>query len=221
MDKQKRDGSAHVVIIVVLVIALVGMLGFVFWQNIVNKKDSIDNATQTENSSKKSTPEVTTRTFTIDPITFDTPKSWSEEGEISVPSNDLIGSIKLLPGEKLRTVYGDGTEYFYVTVATYRNSKNLTPQEWLTNDAGNPHGGLGIAVNDDTESNSEINGYDAYFRNSINPEYQDINYVLSSDGTIVYIQARTYEPSSKLSGVGDFRKFEPAIKSLVESVRIR
>lgn len=221
MDKQKQNGSAHVVIIVILVIALVGTLGFVFWQNSVNKKDSVDNAAQTDNSTEKSTPEIITKTFTIDSVTFDTPKSWSKEGESPIPSNDLIGSVKLLPGEKLRTIYGDGTEYFYVTVSTYRNSKNLTPQEWLTNDAGNPRGGLGIATNDDTESTSKINGYDAYSRNIVNSEYQDVNYVLSSDSKIVYIQARTYEPSSKLPGVGDFRKFEPAIKSLVESVRIQ
>lgn len=221
MNKQKQDGSAHIVAIVILIIALVGTLGFVFWQNFLNKKDSADNVAQTDNSSKESTSEVTTKTFTVDSITFDTLKSWSKEGESPIPSNDLIGSVKLLPGEKLRTIYGDGSEYFYVTVAAYRNSENLTPQEWLTHDAGNPYGGLGVATTDDTESISKINGYDAYFRNTVNSDYQDVNYVLSSNSKIVYIQARTYEPSSKLPGVGDFRKFEPAIKSLAESVRIQ
>lgn len=40
----KQKGNAHVIIIVVLVIALLGILGFVFWQNFINK-ESTDAAT--------------------------------------------------------------------------------------------------------------------------------------------------------------------------------
>jgi hypothetical protein len=37
MKKSKQTGSAHIVIVIVLVLALLGALGFVFWQNFVNK----------------------------------------------------------------------------------------------------------------------------------------------------------------------------------------
>jgi len=36
----KQTGSTHVIIIVILVVALLGTLGFVFWQNIINKKSA-------------------------------------------------------------------------------------------------------------------------------------------------------------------------------------
>lgn len=43
-----QAGSAHIVIIVVLVVALVATLGFVFWQNFIQKKDdSAKTSTQT------------------------------------------------------------------------------------------------------------------------------------------------------------------------------
>jgi hypothetical protein len=35
---QTQNGNAHVIIIILLVIALLGLLGFVFWQNYSNKK---------------------------------------------------------------------------------------------------------------------------------------------------------------------------------------
>lgn len=41
MNKQKsQQGSAHIIVIVILVIALLGTLGFVFWQNYVKVDDS-------------------------------------------------------------------------------------------------------------------------------------------------------------------------------------
>lgn len=54
----KQTGSAHVVIIVILVITLVGVLSFVFWQNSVDKK-TVSTATSSPSVSKKvTTPQV-------------------------------------------------------------------------------------------------------------------------------------------------------------------
>lgn len=39
-NNSSQNGSAHTVIIIVLVIALVGSLGFIFWQNFINTTDS-------------------------------------------------------------------------------------------------------------------------------------------------------------------------------------
>ncbi len=39
---KKQSGSAHVIIVIVLVIALLGSLGFIFWQNFVNKTTNSD-----------------------------------------------------------------------------------------------------------------------------------------------------------------------------------
>lgn len=37
-NKQHQTGSSHLMIIIILVIALTGALGFVFWQNVIQKK---------------------------------------------------------------------------------------------------------------------------------------------------------------------------------------
>ena len=47
---QKQAGSAHVVIIVVIVAAVLGALGYVFWQNFINKDTS-----EITNDSKQTT----------------------------------------------------------------------------------------------------------------------------------------------------------------------
>jgi cytoskeletal protein RodZ len=49
-----QKGSAHVVIIVILVIALLGALGFVFWKNFIYKEVETDKNSQqtTDNQSK-------------------------------------------------------------------------------------------------------------------------------------------------------------------------
>lgn len=48
----KRTGSAHVVVIIILVVALVAALGFIFWQNFV-QKDSAKTTDTTADSSKQ------------------------------------------------------------------------------------------------------------------------------------------------------------------------
>ncbi len=52
MNKQK--GSAHAIIIICLVTALIGALGFIFWQNFVTKND--DKVSVSEDVSKKKSP---------------------------------------------------------------------------------------------------------------------------------------------------------------------
>jgi len=44
-NSQKQTGSAHVVIIIILILALLGTLGFIFWQNYINKDLANQNST--------------------------------------------------------------------------------------------------------------------------------------------------------------------------------
>lgn len=50
-----QKGSTHVVIIVILIAALVGVLGFVFWQNFINKSTPVNNDTAKVESKQKNT----------------------------------------------------------------------------------------------------------------------------------------------------------------------
>ena len=56
MKSRNQTGSAHIVIIIILVVALVGALGFVFWQNFLNKPSSTRDTT---NSATKSSLDMT------------------------------------------------------------------------------------------------------------------------------------------------------------------
>lgn len=40
-NKHSQAGSAHLIIIIILAIALIGALGFVFWQNVIQKKTDV------------------------------------------------------------------------------------------------------------------------------------------------------------------------------------
>jgi len=61
-----QTGSAHVIVIIVLVLTVLGLLGFVFWQNFIQKKDTA----ATTNVS------TTTKTTTTTATTVDAYSGW-------------------------------------------------------------------------------------------------------------------------------------------------
>jgi hypothetical protein len=66
-DSSSQTGSAHVIIIVVLVVALIGALGFVFWQNFIqNDVNTSDNETQSKKTNNDQA--FDTSVHTISPI---------------------------------------------------------------------------------------------------------------------------------------------------------
>jgi hypothetical protein len=54
-DSSKQTGSAHAIIIVILVIALLGTLGFVFWQNFMVENKTINPTITSEDKSAEKT----------------------------------------------------------------------------------------------------------------------------------------------------------------------
>jgi hypothetical protein len=83
--EHKQSGSAHVVIVVVLVVALLGALGFIFYQNFIAKKDASDSVATQPDSVTQATSEVTTTTAVskkeyctaIEKLCFNYPEDWS------------------------------------------------------------------------------------------------------------------------------------------------
>lgn len=49
MHKNRQSGSAHLIIILIVIALLVGALGFVFWQNFMQPKNNTSNTTSTSN----------------------------------------------------------------------------------------------------------------------------------------------------------------------------
>lgn len=74
--KQSQSGSVHLVIIIILILALVGTLSFVFWQNYVNKPISSSNS-KTINSSKT---QVTTPSTDTDNTKYFSITDWGIKG---------------------------------------------------------------------------------------------------------------------------------------------
>jgi len=65
--KQSQSGSAHLIIIMVLCVALIGALGFVYWQNFMQPKASDKNvvATKTADNTTATTPAVTNEGYLV------------------------------------------------------------------------------------------------------------------------------------------------------------
>jgi uncharacterized protein YpmB len=57
-NSSKQMGSAHVVIIVILVVALIGALGFIFWKNFATKESENNSVKKTESKHSSVTPKV-------------------------------------------------------------------------------------------------------------------------------------------------------------------
>ncbi len=87
--RQSQTGSAHVIVIVLLVVALLGTLGFVFYQNFIAKKE--DNSTKqvvTQTNTDASATTTTQVAFNSSIYELDYPKNgWS------VSTEKLNGSI--------------------------------------------------------------------------------------------------------------------------------
>lgn len=71
-----QKGSAHLIIIIVLAVVVLGLLGFVFWQNFVNTDDSNQSQTaQDESSTNPDLPETYTSEFAR--FTIKHPSDWT------------------------------------------------------------------------------------------------------------------------------------------------
>lgn len=102
MKHTTSRGSAHAVIIIVLVIALVGVLGFVFWQNFIQKSESTSETQKqqttsnvNESQSKQEKTLVLSRWGVEIPLTDETARLTAEARdndyyEIKVPESVLF-----------------------------------------------------------------------------------------------------------------------------------
>lgn len=62
MNKQNQDGSAHVIIISVVVLIIIGAIGYVFWNNFIAHKKSEDTAQVPSSSNTQASPKPVTDT---------------------------------------------------------------------------------------------------------------------------------------------------------------
>lgn len=94
--KKSEIGSAHVVIIGGLIVALIGALGFIFWQNIINKPKMADTNTSASSPQPSKSPEVVLKTLCTpkEKICFDYPSNWSAQlAELDVDTGSVAERV--------------------------------------------------------------------------------------------------------------------------------
>lgn len=114
---RKQDGSAHIAIVIILVVALLGALGFIFWQNVVVDKNVTESSQQTSNSTSQiasgdskgaSDREVAEQTGTIVGSLI-----YPSEG---IPSSMEVHAVNLDTGKEYTTKdHIKGSQYQYGT----------------------------------------------------------------------------------------------------------
>lgn len=70
----KQTGSVHIAIIIILIVAILGGLGFMFWNNFM-KKDN-DNSSNTQQTSASKVITYATYQTDIHPVSFQYPSTW-------------------------------------------------------------------------------------------------------------------------------------------------
>lgn len=100
-NNNQQAGSAHAIIVIVLVLVLMGSLGFIFWQNFIQKKTDIVAKQNTPSTSKSThstnTPaideialtEVASDNFTGTNLAIKYPKTWQVSHESIGPIYDI------------------------------------------------------------------------------------------------------------------------------------
>jgi len=112
ISKNKSTGSAHVIIIVCLVVALLGTLGMVFYQNFIQKKstNTTTQISQTASTSSSGTT-VSLGQFTSHKylIRFTYPIAWSVNELVREDQSDWYSSVVTIKDDKGVTVAQLGT----------------------------------------------------------------------------------------------------------------
>jgi hypothetical protein len=232
-SKQKGFSVIHVLLLIIIAV-IIGGTGWFVW-NAQHATDKIytDSTTDTPASKKTNQKEETTKkdnllTLATNKVTLVLPQTWTstqgkDQCRMAATVNHLIclEGATITPGEKLPTRYGNGTEFFDIRVSVYENPNHYSAKKWF--EEGLDEGTVG---SDTEESSAPINGYDAYFRQTQSDgdgtTIREINYSYAVGDKAVVLHARTYEPGELSDGtkVGDFRKFEPQIKEIADSIKL-
>jgi PsbP-like protein len=101
--KNTQTGNAMIITIIILAIGLVAALGFVFWQNVINKDSTPEPTKTTTSTTTESTPAITYSTFTTDThnVSFEYPSTWSLADHTTSDSNSESVAVKNADGKKI------------------------------------------------------------------------------------------------------------------------
>lgn len=102
--KQSQSGSIHLIIVIVLVVTLIGALGFIFWQNFMQPKTSDTNSSTTASTATVS--DITYKKYTTTgkySVSFNYPSAWTivNTNNSDAPYYGRVEEIKNTEGKKV------------------------------------------------------------------------------------------------------------------------
>lgn len=200
-----QKGNAHVVIIVILVITLVGALGFVFWQNFTNKESSENKVEVTKNDQTKVVEEPIdkyagwkTGTFKNANISYKLPQNWQDISDNTQFQDNYIYEevkIRALDGFTLSMSINNlprGGEYM-PTMPKVLEFKNIddTYQWIIADDAAGKVNRIYVG-NGITSVGEETPGYALIQRNGMNIEFAaSYDYTMKFDSLSAFNEKET------------------------------
>lgn len=184
-------GSTQIIILVILVVVLLGGLGYVFWQNFINKEPAKEEAKKQETTKTEATnpyADWETYTSTRDGYSIKYPSDWIVRAETKT-DGPYIRNFD--PTSKPDTPRYEGTYYpqgyINVRVLAEKNDNNFkaihgtTPMEWygMLGTAQADNGVNKIAPGD--VKNTTVNSLPAKSAKSTFTETDEVIYLLHND----------------------------------------
>lgn len=110
---QKQEGSAHIIVIVVLIVALMGALGYIFWQNVSQKKagtiESNNHSSSAGADSTKAVVQTKSVQLAKEKLLLDIPAEWTA----NIP---VVAADEFSPARDSGAINNDaGQPILYVT----------------------------------------------------------------------------------------------------------
>ncbi|AHB42134.1 hypothetical protein RAAC3_TM7C00001G0272 [Candidatus Saccharibacteria bacterium RAAC3_TM7_1] len=206
---KSQKGFVHVVLIIGLVIALVGALGFIYWQNFIREDLTSGKAETTQKSENATDLYAGWRSYASEGNGYSLkyPQTWSV---VLPPDGDVVGVRNFDPTMKSDTEKDAGTNYpkGYKNIAIYTyanddasdvNFRNMTGGLTTTefyNKLGNSNVSTGALSYEPTDVRAiTVNGMAAKSAKAIYTETDEDIYVLKN-GTLYELSIYPYGGSS-------------------------
>jgi hypothetical protein len=195
----RQKGGAHIVITVILVIALLGVLGFILWNNFIAKENGNDSTKKIETKQQNPvTPKVDLYSDWLDykstagGFNLKYPKGWVAKEASDEEMTSAFASTSFAP-----------TGNSIITVSSFRS--NLTPKAFVESNS-TPQ------VIDSNENS--INGNNAYYHKDGDGTYINRSYVVSHAGTITTISMMEMSQNPKIDNSMYVSQFDLLAESI-------
>lgn len=238
MTTNSRGFSPIIILLLIAVIGGLSVTSYMFLKSSRSPQSTNQNTPKVSPTELKQKTSVDTQStepanllkLASNSILFTMPEKWTYasgtnncRGNVSA-NIECIDGASITPGESLPTIYGDGTggDAFHISVSIFTNPTGHDPKTWFQQDWQE-----GIGTGKVTTSDTPINGHASFYRlqeySMDSTSLRELDYAIAVNNWIVLVHARTYEPGARSDGtqVGDFRKFEPQITTMVNTLQVR